>query len=310
MRLITYQDQDKYRPACIIGEHVIDIQNALAYYRSLPEDGLVSIEYIPTSVKDFLRLDHESQNWIQLAIEFSCENILENKNLAGRQDTILELKEIVLAPPIPDPGKIICVAMNFPSAGLKQKTEYPTIFIKPVSTISAANSPILLAKASQNVTYEAELAFVIGKTCHNVPISDALSCVFGYTIANDVGDSTLEKRTSQWVSGKMFDSFTPMGPYLLTADEMHDPHNLTIQTQLNGETVQKGNTADMFFNIPEITSYLSTLTTLNPGDIVLTGSPKLIGNKPIPQISLRPGDQVEITISELGVLSNCVTKEK
>ena len=279
------------------------------YYASQNEDGLGPIEYIPTSIKDFLRLGHESQNRIQLAIEYSCKHILDNKNLPIRKDTILNFEEITLAPPIPDPGKIICVAMNYPSTSLKQKAEYPTIFIKPVSTVSASKSPILLAKASQSVTYEAELAFVIGKTCHDVPVSDALSCVFGYTIANDVGDSTLEKRTSQWVSGKMFDSFTPMGPCLLTIDEIQNPHNLSIQTCLNGEIVQKGNTADMFFSISEITSYLSTLTTLRPGDVILTGSPKLIGNKPIPQISLHPGDQVEITISELGVLSNDVTEE-
>ena len=202
MKLITYQDQDQYRPACIIREHVIDIQNALVFYASKNEYGLGRIEYIPTSIKEFLRLDHELQNNIQLAIEYSCKHILDNKNLPIWKDTILNFEEITLAPPIPDPGKIICIAMNYPSAGLKQKAEYPTIFIKPVSTISAAKSPILLAKASQSVTYEAELAFVIGKTCHNIPVSDALSCVFGYTIANDVGDSTLEKRTSQWVSGK------------------------------------------------------------------------------------------------------------
>ena len=276
---------------------------------SLQGDVLIPIEHIPASIKDFLNLDDELQNRIHQALEYSCELIINNENFPAQKNTILNLDEITFAPPIPDPGKIICVAMNYPSANQKQKSEYPTIFIKPVSTISAAQCPILLAKASQNVTYEAELAFVIGKTCHNVSVSDALACVSGYTIANDVGDSTLEKRTSQWVSGKMFDSFTPMGPCLLTPDEIHNPHNLSIQTRLNGEIVQKGNTADMFFSIPEITSYLSTLTTLKPGDVILTGSPKLIENEPIPQISLRPGDQVEITISELGILLNNVIEE-
>jgi len=308
MQLITYKDQDQYRPACVIGEHVVDIQNALDYYTSQCEDKIGPIEFIPTSIKDFLIIDHELQNRIQQALAFSCEQIIDNKNPLALKNLILNLEEITFAPPIPDPGKIICVAMNFPSSGQKQKSEYPVIFTKPISTISATRCPIELAKANQSVAYEAELAFIIGKQCHNVSLPNALSCVFGYTIANDVGDSTLEKRTSQWVSGKMFDTFTPMGPYLITSDEIKEPGNLSIRTLLNGEIVQEGNTADMFFSIPEIVSYLSTLTTLNPGDIILSGSPKLMNNKPVPPNFLVPGDRVTITIQNLGMLSNKVIK--
>jgi acylpyruvate hydrolase len=308
MRLLTYKINNQYRPGYLIGKHVVDIQAALEFFNSdqgVTKDGIINI---PPSLKSFLALSESTKAKIEQALQFFNERFLSTDGSVARSVAIHALEEISFAPPIPDPGKIICVAMNFPSSGQKHKSEYPIIFIKPISTISSTHCPIKIAKANQSVAYEAELAIIIGKQCHNVSLPDAFSCVFGYTIANDVGDSTLEKRTSQWVSGKMFDTFTPMGPYLITTDEINKPGNLSIRTILNGEIVQEGNTADMFYSIPEIITYLSTLTTLNPGDIILSGSPKLMNNKPIPRNYLISGDQVDITIDNLGMLSNKVIK--
>ena len=153
---------------------------------------------------------------------------------------------------------------------------------------------------------EAELAFYIGETCRNVSISEARKYIAGYTIANDIGDRTLERRTSQWVGGKMFDTFTPTGPFFVSADEIPYPNILTISTWLNGELVQEAVTGEMLFNIDEILAYVSTLTTLYPGDMILTGSPKLLHGELLSQAPLHPGDIIKITIGPLDTLTNSV----
>jgi acylpyruvate hydrolase len=129
-------------------------------------------------------------------------------------------------------------------------------------------------------------------------------------VANDLGDRDLEKRASQWTTGKMMDSFTPLGPALVTCDELPEPGRLSLHTLLNGKMVQQGNTADMYFDVPYLISYISSLTTLLPGDIILTGSPKMMGTVPAPSIALRPGDLIEVEIDGLGRLSNPVIEEE
>ncbi len=193
---------------------------------------------------------------------------------------------------------------DYPSSADTPKPEYPVVFLKPTSGLSSHGAPIRLAIACENVHYEAELAFYIADTCHNVPLSDARRHIAGYSIANDVGDQTVEKRTSQWTSGKMFDTFTPTGPVFVNADEISDPQDLMIRTWRNGTLVQESSTANMLFTVDEILAYLSTLTTLQPGDLVLTGSPKLFHGELVSQPPLEPGEDIKITISSLGTLFN------
>ena len=169
--------------------------------------------------------------------------------------------------------------------------------------------PIWLTEMTTNVGYEVELAVIIAKRAHQVGIMEALSCIGGYTLANDVGDRNLEKRTSQWTSGKMFDSFTPLGPALLTPDELPDFHALKMETWVNDRQVQKGTLGEMFFPPDYLVSYISHLTTLEPGDIILTGSPKLMDGELAPAVALKAGDTVRITIDGLGELSNPVKDE-
>ena len=169
---------------------------------------------------------------------------------------------------------------------------------------------VIIPGAAESVAYEVELAVVIGKRGRNLSSKDALSVVAGYTLANDLGDRLLEKRTSQWTSGKMFDTFTPMGPYLVTPDELPDPGNLEMFTRVNDQVVQRGNTSQMFFDVPQLVSYLSTLTTLEPGDVILTGSPKLMDGEPNPLVKLKPGDVVEVNIEQLSSLVNPVINEQ
>jgi 2-keto-4-pentenoate hydratase/2-oxohepta-3-ene-1,7-dioic acid hydratase in catechol pathway len=150
---------------------------------------------------------------------------------------------------------------------------------------------------------------VIGSRAKHLAPEKALSCVAGYTMANDLGASDLEKRTSQWTTGKLMDTFCPLGPSLVTTDELNEPNNLTVTTRVNGKTVQLGSTRNMIFGVPFLLSYVSELATLEPGDVILTGSPKLMNDKPAPVVFLKPGDVVEVEIGSLGILRNPVADE-
>jgi 2-keto-4-pentenoate hydratase/2-oxohepta-3-ene-1,7-dioic acid hydratase in catechol pathway len=157
---------------------------------------------------------------------------------------------------------------------------------------------------------EGELAIVIGKTGKHISIENALSYVAGYTIANDIGARDLEQRTSQWATGKLPDTFCPMGPAMVTSNEIQDPNQLTIRTYINGVPVQSGNTSEMIFNVPYLISYISSIATLLPGDIILTGSPKRIDDRPAPIVYLKAGDHISIEIEGIGVLSNQTIREE
>jgi 2-keto-4-pentenoate hydratase/2-oxohepta-3-ene-1,7-dioic acid hydratase in catechol pathway len=163
---------------------------------------------------------------------------------------------------------------------------------------------------AHNVAYEVELAVVIGRRCRQVSPEDALDNVAGYTLANDMGDRVLEKRTTQWASGKMFDTFTPLGPVMVTRDELNPFDTLEMSTHLNGNLVQHGFITGMFFNVPDLVSIISELTTLYPGDVLLCGSPKMIDDKPNPSIAIKPGDLIEVSIEKLGTLSNQAISEE
>jgi len=210
------------------------------------------------------------------------------------------------------PGKIICVGLNYPPPNRDAgwlPPPYPVLFHKPSSSLTASGTAIVLPRISQQVLYEGELAVVIGTRAKNVPIENALNTVAGYTIANDVGAADIEARSSQWASGKMFDTFCPLGPALIPSREIPNPNDLSIKTKLNGQIVQDGNTREMIFDVTFLIHYISQLTTLEPGDVILTGSPKCAGELPDPRTPLKPGDSIRVEIEGLGVLINSVVAE-
>lgn len=228
------------------------------------------------------------------------------------QHAAIPISQVQILPPVIKPGKIICVGLNyFPPTGSEDwaSPHYPALFHKVASSLIGFGAAIVLPKISQQALYEGELAVVIGSRGKNIPVDQALKIVAGYTIANDVGAADIEARSSQWASGKMFDTFCPLGPALVTPDEIPDPGNLFIQTKLNGQVVQDGNTREMVFDVPYLISYISQLTTLEPGDLILTGSPKRAGDAPDPRTPLTPGDSVSIEIEGLGILTNPVVAE-
>jgi 2-keto-4-pentenoate hydratase/2-oxohepta-3-ene-1,7-dioic acid hydratase in catechol pathway len=221
----------------------------------------------------------------------------------------------LLAPIVPT--QILCIGLNYRQHAAETNAkipERPILFVKGINTLQHPGDPILIPQhlRSDEVDYECELAVVIGRPCKNVPRARALEYVLGYTCANDVSarDHQIKLGGGQWCRGKFFDTFAPLGPRLVTADEIPNPNTLSISTTLNGERVQSSNTSDMIFDVPSIIEYLSGSTTLVPGTVILTGTPQGVGMaaKPSPRW-LRPGDSVTIEIEKIGRLTNSIALE-
>jgi 2-keto-4-pentenoate hydratase/2-oxohepta-3-ene-1,7-dioic acid hydratase in catechol pathway len=214
-------------------------------------------------------------------------------------------------PPIPDPHKIICVGLNYrdhaEETGAPIPKE-PVLFSKYATTLVGHGDAIVLPPVSQKVDYEAELVIVVGKKGRHLQADTAAEYVAGYTVGHDVSarDWQLEKDQKQWLAGKTFDTFAPMGPEIVTADEVPDPHALPIRLRLNGQTLQDSNTTQMIFRVGQILAYVSQIVTLQPGDLIFTGTPPGVGIARKPQVWLKAGDVVEVEIVGLGVLRNPV----
>ena len=213
------------------------------------------------------------------------------------------------------PTSILCIGLNYrkhaEESGAKAP-EYPVLFMKAVSALQNPGDPIVIPRVEPTqVDYECELAVVIGKAAKNVSEEAALSYVLGYTCANDVSgrDWQINKGGSQWCRGKTFDTFCPLGPDLVTTDEINDPNDLRIKTILNGETVQDWTTGDMIFNVPRLISFLSQGTTLLPGTVILTGTPQGVGFARKPPLFLKAGDSVTVEIQGIGALTNPLVEE-
>ena len=219
--------------------------------------------------------------------------------------------EVALAAPVPDPGKVICIGLNYADHAAETGAEIPTepvVFNKFPETIIGPGDDIRLPAISSQVDYEAELVVVIGQTLKNVDEAHAMEGVFGYACGHDVSARDWQKGRpgGQWLLGKTFDTFAPIGPVLVTRDEIADPHDLRIQFRLNGKTLQDSRTSQLIFDIPQLISHLSKFTTLRPGDLIFTGTPPGVGAAREPQVFLQPGDVAEVEIDNLGVLANRV----
>jgi 2-keto-4-pentenoate hydratase/2-oxohepta-3-ene-1,7-dioic acid hydratase in catechol pathway len=220
---------------------------------------------------------------------------------------------LTFAAPIPRPPKLICIGLNYRDHAAESKLaipEVPTMFAKFPTAVIGPGQPIVLPKNSTKPDYEAEFAVVIGRRGRHVAEDDWRDYVFGYTILNDVSARDFQMATSQWMIGKTFDTFAPFGPAIVTADEIADPHNLRISLTLNGETMQDSSTGNLIFKLPQLIAYLSSVFTLEPGDVIATGTPAGVGFARKPPRWLRPGDEVRIQIEGLGELVNPVVAER
>ena len=219
---------------------------------------------------------------------------------------------VKLIAPIQRPPKIICIGLNYRDHAAESNLpmpETPTVFAKFPTSVIGPGAPIVLPKNSTKPDYEAELAVVIGKGGRHIPEDEWEEHVFGYTIVNDVSARDFQMATSQWMIGKTFDTFCPMGPAIVTADEIDDPHALAISLSIGGETLQNSNTSNLIFRIPKLIAYLSSVFTLEPGDIISTGTPAGVGFARTPPRWLKAGDEVRVRVEGIGELVNPVVLE-
>ena len=240
----------------------------------------------------------------------SMLDFIEYGGNAEPGEEVVALSEARLHAPIAWPGKIIAIGLNYEDHAAETGAdipEKPIVFAKYPNTIIGPGEAIRIPPITEKVDYEAELAVVIGRAARNVSEEDALDHVFGYTNANDVSSRDLQfSEGGQWTRSKSLDTFCPIGPYIATRDEVPDPQNLSVKAVLNGETVQDGTTSKMIFPVSELVSFLSRGMTLEPGDIIITGTPPGVGMARDPQLFMKDGDEVTIEIEGLGTLTNPV----
>lgn len=244
----------------------------------------------------------------------SCDRLPGLRDLleraTGHDDLFFDEKDLELGPCLPLANKIICIGLNYRRHAREAnmaEPKAPILFAKYNNCLASAHDSINLPTTRYQYDYESELAVVIGKRVKRVSAEEALESVFGYCVANDLSERELQMSAGQWTIGKMLDGFLPVGPYLVTADEVGDPQNLGIRCWVNGELRQDSNTADMIFSVAELISYISCYATLEPGDIIVTGTPEGVILGMENKVWLKPGDEVTVEIDKLGQLRNRLT---
>jgi 2-keto-4-pentenoate hydratase/2-oxohepta-3-ene-1,7-dioic acid hydratase in catechol pathway len=286
MRFATLQSPTGPRAALLRGEHYVDLQ---ATDPALPASLRQLLEQGPAALQ---AADQAAQRPGAVTVPAAAAKLL---------------------PPIPDPPKIVCLGLNYRDHAAESGAPIPrepVLFSKYATALIGPGDAIVLPPVSQEVDYEAELVVVVGKQGRNIKPEAAMPYVAGYTIGHDVSarDWQLKKDGKQWMVGKTFDTFAPTGPLLVTADEVPDPHRLAIRLRLNGQTVQDSNTGQMIFSVAATVAYLSQVFTLQPGDLIFTGTPPGVGFARKPPVFLKPGDVTEVEIEGLGVLRNPVVQ--
>jgi 2-keto-4-pentenoate hydratase/2-oxohepta-3-ene-1,7-dioic acid hydratase in catechol pathway len=263
----------------------------------------------PASSPEWWNLDGSVWPLARSSVEAALradEKTVEQWRKSGKA---LLLDEARVCAPIPRPGKIICVGLNYRDHAIESNMpipESPIIFAKYANAIVGPEDPVLLPKGSTQVDYEAEMAVIIGRRSKHIPRDKAYGSVFGYSCFNDVSARDFQFADKQWVRGKTCDTFAPMGPFVATADEIPNPQNLYIKLRLNGETMQSSRTEQLIFDVPAIVEFLSGVITLEPGDVIATGTPPGVGFARKPPVFLKAGDRMEVDIEGLGVLANPV----
>jgi len=277
MRLVSYRSDRGVRAGLLRDDSVVDVWDALG------GDG--------SSVRDLLAGEH----------------LAEAAEISGGEP--LALAEVELEPPVPDPDKIICIGLNYRAhaaeAGI-QPPDAPTFFAKFRNALAPPGATVPLPAASAKVDYEAEVAFVVGRRAREVTVADGLDHVAGYMLLNDLSARDLQFATPQWMPGKVFDGSAPCGPALVTPDEAGAPDQISFSLTLNRERMQAASTDDLIFSVPALVAHLSDLMTLEPGDIVSTGTPAGGGSTRQPRVWLKPGDEIEVSSPSLGLLRTTI----
>lgn len=285
MKLVSYGPAGKERPGVLIeNDRILDLSTAsggkIRMIRQLLEQGESAMRRIA--------------GWI------------EKK---PSDDWLLPARGTRLGPPLTNPSKIVCLGLNYHSHASEQNArlpERPLLFSKAVTSLAGDGDPIWYPVDEGHVDYEAEMAFVIGRPAFRVNPGDWESYIAGYTIVNDVSARDAQWADRKWFRGKSYDTFCPMGPCIVTRDEIPDPHTLRLTAALNGELRQDGHTSDLIFKVPDILAFVSRNITLLPGDIIATGTPSGVGIFRDPPACMKPGDEIVVTLEKIGTLTNRV----
>lgn len=279
MRLTSYRSERGIRAGVLRGDRLVDAGDALG-------EG-------PETMRELLASDSLA------ALDAGTAEGTSHEELTG----------IELLVPVPDPEKIICIGLNYADHAAEAGIEpppVPTFFAKFANALVPNGATVPLPASSTKVDFEAEVAFVIGRSASRVSVKDALDHVAGYTLLNDLSARDLQFATPQWIPGKVFDGSAPCGPALVTADEAGDPTSIGIALDLNGERMQESTTGQLIFGVAELVAHLSTLLTLAPGDIVSTGTPAGVGSTRDPRVWLKPGDELVVSSPQLGELRTTI----
>lgn len=283
MKLVTFVHNNETRIGAVVDDAVVDSKDVAG---------------IPATMIEFLTAGEPALAAMQRLIASGKNRLAFNK--------------VKLLAPIPRPGKYLAISLNYAdhiAETGKDKPEYPTFFTKQSTCVIGLGDAIQRPRVSDKLDYEGELAFVIGKRCRHVPVDKARQVIAGFTIANDVSVRDWQMRSATLMLGKSFDTAGPLGPWLVTSDEIQNPHDLNIKTWVDNDLRQNANTRQMIFNCYEMVAYLSQAMTLEPGDVIATGTPSGVGVKMQPRGYLKPGQTVKIEIEGIGVLTNPVIEE-
>jgi 2-keto-4-pentenoate hydratase/2-oxohepta-3-ene-1,7-dioic acid hydratase in catechol pathway len=278
MKLVTFSEANGIaRPGVLVDDSIVDVASR---FRSV------------------LSIIHGGNDALQTS-----------KELVSTSKAKIPVDQVKLLAPIQDPPRIFCIGLNYLGHEVESKMELPkvpAVFLKLQSALTGSGEPIVLPGISSQPDYEAEFAFVISKGGHRIAKESWQDYVFGYTILNDVSARDIQLATSQWTLGKSFNTFAPLGPAIVTKDEIADPHTLDVKLSIDGEVLQHSNTSKLIFKLPDLIAYISSITPLQPGDVISTGTPTGVGLGRDPQRWLKAGETVKIEITGLGTLVNPV----
>lgn len=307
MKLISFYKGRVLRGGAAVGGFAVELEKAAKALGS---------GAVPATIREVLEEGEPTMARVRKAVRRAEQKLKETGDKKQRRPAwAFPLGDVELGPPIPNPEKIICIGQNYIDHCREQNIEPPTspiIFTKFPTTLTGPSSPIKLPPDSvtSKVDYEVELAFVMGREAKRVAAKDAMSYVAGYMVMNDVTGRDVQYGDKQWVRGKSFDTFGPCGPWLVTTDEIPDPHKLRLSLKLNGQTMQDSTTENLIFNVPYLIEYLSRGLTFRPGDIVSTGTPPGVGIFRKPPVLLQPGDVMEAWVEGIGTLQNRCVRDR
>ncbi len=314
MKLLTFVAGPGQRVGALVNGTVVDV--TLAYAAALAAEGNPRAEglaaaVLPPDLREILQGGDAAMQAARKGVGFAAARLKEGREVSGPGGTRVgyALKEVRVRPPVPNPQKIVGIGLNYKDHCAEQGIELPKVlmtFPKFADALVGPDDPIIIPRGCEQLDWEVELTFVVGRRARYVEPEEAFHYIAGYTVGNDVSARDFQFADKQIMRGKACETFAPVGPYLVTADDVPDPHNLRIESRLNGKLMQSSTTQNLVHKLPAIMAWVTKYLTLHPGDYVMTGTPAGVGVFRKPPLFMKPGDVIEVSIEGLGTLRNPV----